>query len=179
MRRARPEAEPPQDPRRAAYADALRRLARRDHAREELRLALTRAGHGKDAIEAALARLVSQRYLDDRDLSARLARNRLRHRGLGQHRIREDLRRKGVPKADAEAGVREALADVSETEALDAVARAYWRSHDRDPPELRMRKLWAFLMRRGFPGPLVHDRLRALFPRWRESLDDLPSDDDP
>lgn len=177
MRRAKPGPEPPADPLRAAYADALRRLARRDYSREELRLGLAGSGHGADAIEAALARLAGQRYLDDRDLAARLARSRLRHRGVGQHRIRQDLRRKGVEKADAEAGVREALADVSETETLDAVARAFWRSHDRDPPPQRMRKMWVFLMRRGFPGSLVHDRLRALFPRWREALDDLPLDE--
>ena len=36
-----------------------------------------------------------------------------------------------------------------------------------------LRKLWAFLLRRGFPAGLVNDRLHALWPRWSDALDGL------
>ena len=36
----------------------------------------------------------------------------------------------------------------------------------------------AFLLRRGFPAGLVRERLSALWPRWREGLEDVPEADD-
>jgi SOS response regulatory protein OraA/RecX len=79
-----------------------------------------------------------------------------------------------VDRAIIESGLREALQDVSERDAIDAVARRYWRQRTADVPQRRIVKLRAFLLRRGFPVPLVHDRLRSLWPRWRDLLDDLP-----
>jgi len=37
----------------------------------------------------------------------------------------------------------------------------------------RTRRLWAFLMRRGFPAGLVQERLRALWPAQGEILEGL------
>jgi regulatory protein len=127
-------------------------------------------------VEAALARLTEARYLDDAGYAARVARTRLRHDGLGRHRIRQDLRLRGVDGQTAEAGIAEAVADVPEAEALDKVAQRYWRTHPSDDPRQRLRKLWAFLVRRGFPPGLVHERLGVLWPRWREALDGLEPD---
>jgi len=53
------------------------------------------------------------------------------------------------------------------------VARRYWRQHTGDEPALRLRKLWAFLLRRGFPAGLVSERLRALWPRWQDAIEGL------
>ena len=72
----------------------------------------------------------------------------------------------------------EALRDVSEADALESLARRYWRLHPRDEPLRRIRKLWAFLLRRGFPAGMVRERLAALWPRWREGLEDLPEPDE-
>jgi regulatory protein len=123
-----------------------------------------------------IARLSESRYLDDAGYSARLARTKLRHDGVGRHRIRQDLRQRGVDRKTAEAGIAEAVAEVPEAEALDKVAQRYWRTHASDEPQRRLRKLWAFLVRRGFPASLVHDRLGALWPKWREALEGLEAD---
>jgi len=53
------------------------------------------------------------------------------------------------------------------------VARRYWRQHGREEPVQRIRKLWAFLLRRGFPAGLVRERLSALWPRWGDALTGL------
>jgi regulatory protein len=124
-----------------------------------------------------IARLAEARYLDDAGYAARLSRTRLRHDGLGRHRIRQDLRARGVARETAERGLAEALAEVPEAEALDRVAQRYWRTHTSDEPQRRLRKLWAFLVRRGFPAAMVHDRLGALWPRWREAIEGLEPDD--
>jgi regulatory protein len=156
---------------------ALRRLARRDHTEAELRQALVRHGFAAAVVEETLARLRAEKYLDDQGFATRFAHSRVAHHGLGRNRVRQALRARGLSRAIIETGVAEALRDVSEVESLEAVARRYWRQHGRDEPLQRIRKLWAFLLRRGFPAGLVRDRLAALWPRWREGLEDLPEEE--
>jgi regulatory protein len=160
------------------YSRALSRLARRDHSEQEIRRALRRDGFADDEIDETVARLRRDRYLDDAGFAARLARSRLAHAGVGRNRVRLELRQKGVRRATAEAGLTEALAEVPEAEVMDRLARRFWKTRERDEPRHRLRKLWAFLLRRGFPAGLVQDRLRALWPRWSDALDGLePADD--
>lgn len=155
------------------YARALARLARRDHTVAEIRRALVRDGFPEDAIDETVRRLTTERYLDDDGFAVRYAKSRLQHQALGRNRIRQDLWRKGVARTQAEKGVAAALEDVSETDALDALARRHWRQHEKDEPRKRVQRLWAFLLRRGFPADLVQARLRALWPRWQDALDGL------
>lgn len=169
-----PRATSTRDP----YVLALRRLARRDHSEHEIRRALLRDGVAEEAIEKTVLRLRRERYLDDAGFAARLARSRMAHAGLGRHRVRLELRKKGVRRATAEAGLKEALDEVSEADVLDGLARRFWRSRQADAPPHRLRKLWAFLVRRGFPADLVHARLRGLWPRWSDALEGLePAED--
>ena len=139
-----------------------------------------RDGYEPAVIEAVLLRLTQDRYIDDTGYAARVARTRLRIDGLGRNRIRQDLRARGVPPDAAEGGLAEALGEVPESEALDRVARRYWRNRTSDEPRQRLRKLWVFLTRRGFPSDLVRARLAELWPRWRDALDGLeaPEDED-
>ena len=143
-----------------------------------MRKALARSGHAEEEVEAAIARLRQERLLDDASFAGRFARSRIAHHGLGRHRVRQALRERGVARSTAEAGLSEALTEVSEGATLDAVARRYWREHARDEPARRLRKLWAALLRRGFPMGLVHDRLAALWPRHRDALDGLEPPDE-
>ncbi len=163
---------PPQ-PERTAYARALGRLARRDHSQAELKRVLLDRGHSQEEVEAAVGRLHAERFLDDGSFAERFARSRLQNNRLGRHRIRQDLHRRGVERPVAEAGLRKALDDAPERDVIDALARRYWQSHRRDEPALRVRKLWGFLLRRGFPATLVSERLRALWPRWRDVVEGL------
>jgi len=156
-----------------AYGRALAKLARRDHAEAELRRALRQKGHGEAEIEEAVTRLKSQRAVDDRRFAEMFSRSRLAHRGLGSNRVRAELRHRGVGRGVAEQGLREALRDLSEADALDAVARRYWKQRQADEPARRVQKLWAFLLRRGYPAALVGARLRALWPSWSDALDGL------
>lgn len=131
------------------------------------------AGYEEPVVEAVLIRLTADRYLDDTGYAARVARTRLQFDGMGRNRIRQDLRARGVPCDAAEGGLAEALTEVPETETLDRVAQRYWKNRTSDEPRDRLRKLWAFLVRRGFPSDLVRARLAALWPMWRDALDGL------
>jgi len=157
----------------SAYQRALRRLARRDHSVEELRRALAARGHEPEEIEAAIDRLRRERYLDDAGFAERFARSRLAHQGHGRALIRQGLQRRGVGRSETEAGLTGALREVDEKAVLDGLARRYWRQHTRVEPARRLPRLWAFLLRRGFASGLVHERLRALWPRWADALEGL------
>jgi regulatory protein len=145
-----------------------------------MRRALLQAGHGEDETEEALLRLRSEHLLDDARFAARFAASRMVHSGLGRRRVEQALRQRGVARPIAEAGMAEALRDVSEVESLDRVARRYWRQRSGEAPEQRVRRLVRFLMGRGFPPSLVHERIRVLWPSHRaavEGLEPLPPED--
>lgn len=120
-----------------------------------------------------LARLRARGLLNDGAYAERFARSRLQNGGLGSRRVDQALRARGVSREAARAGLATALQQVDEGAQLERVARTYWRTHPRHEPELRLRKLTAFLLRRGFPPTLVHARLRALWPELRAALADV------
>jgi regulatory protein len=163
----------------SAYRRAVLRLARRDQSAAELRRALAEKGHPADEIEAAIERLRHEKFVDDRGYAERFARSRMAHQGLGRARIRQGLHRRGVARSETEAGLAAALAEVDEHAVVDALARRYWKQHARVEPERRLPRLWAFLVRRGFPPALVRDRLATLWPRWSDALEGLDPLDAP
>ncbi len=136
----------------------------------EVRKGLRRDGFDESAVEGAVERLHEQRYLDDHRMGERFARSRLSDRGYGRARVRQALSQKGLSRGIIESSLRAALADVSEADQIDRLARRYWRQKAGHEPERRLKGLWAFLIRRGFPAGLVGDRLRALWPRWGDAL---------
>jgi regulatory protein len=162
-----------------AYADALRRLARRDHSEHELRRALGRRGHDPEETEAAIERLRRERALDDDRFASRWAASQMEHHGLGRHRVRQALAFRGIPRAVVAKAIARALRDVPETEVLDGVARRYWARTAGGSPTVRVRRLWALLLRRGFPADLVARRLRHLLPRRRDEIAALADDAGP
>ena len=160
-------------PRRSAFGSALHRLARRDHSEQELRKALAAEGHTPDEVEEAVERAKSARYVDDRGYAERFTRSRLAFRGHGRALIRQGLRTRGVAAELVDGALKEISEQGLEREALDAAARKYWRLHPKVEPRLRIQRLWAFLLRRGFPAGLVQERLRSLWPGQGEILEGL------
>jgi regulatory protein len=160
-------------PSRSAFASALRRLSRRDHSEQELRRALAGEGHTADQVDEAVSRVKSARYVDDKGYAERFTRSRLRERGHGRALIRQGLRVRGVAGEHVDRALKQASQEGLEKEALDAAARKYWRLHPKVEPNIRIQRLWAFLLRRGFPAGLVQERLQSLWPRSGEILEGL------
>ncbi len=160
-------------PRTSAWQAALDCLARRDRGEVELRRALLRRRHPSQDVEAVVARLRARGLLDDGAYAERFARSRLQNSGIGSRRVDQALRARGVSREAARDGLASALQQVDEGAQLERVAHTYWRTHTRHEPAVRLRKLSAFLLRRGFPPALVHARLRALWPALREALADV------
>lgn len=140
----------------AAHRAALRALARRAHARYDLRRRLLQKQHPPVAVEAALDRLSAARLLDDARFALDYAAAKAR-RGRGPARITRDLQAQGVERRVAEEAVRQSLA----AEGLDPeeAVRALFEKRAKQlaglPPLVRKRRLIAFLRRRGFSGDLA------------------------
>ena len=148
-----------------AYRAALRALARRAHARFDLRRRLLQKQHPPAAVDGALERLAASGLLDD----ARFARDyagarATRGGGRGPARLVRDLLSQGVPRGVAEEAVRMALADegVDPAAALRAVAEKRAIQLAGLPPVVRKRRLAAFLARRGFQGAEVRSIVEGL-----------------
>ena len=140
----------------AAHRAALRALARRAHARFDLRRRLLQKQHPPAAVEAALDRLVTAGLLDDtrfaRDYAAAKA-----YRGRGPARLVRDLLSQGIDRLVAEEAVQTSLANegIDPTRAVRALAEKRARQLAALPAPVRKRRLTAFLVRRGFGGAEV------------------------
>ncbi|SRR6266567_7995027 len=148
-----------------AYRAALRALARRAHARFDLRRRLLQKQHPPAAVDGALARLAALGLLDD----ARFARDyagakATRGGGRGPARLVRDLLSQGVERRVAEEAVRATLADdgVDPDATVRAVAEKRAQQLAGLPAPVRKRRLAAFLARRGFQGPEVRAIVEAL-----------------
>jgi regulatory protein len=137
----------------AAHRAALRAVARRAHARFDLRRRLLQKQHPPAAADGALERLGAAGLLDDARFAADYAAAKAR-RGRGPARLIGDLLAQGVERRVAEDAVRTSLAaeGVDPGAAVRALAEKRARQLAGLPLVVRKRRLVAFLMRRGFQG---------------------------
>jgi len=137
----------------AAERAALRALARRAHARQDLQRRLVKKQHPPAAVEAALERLTIRGLLDDHRFAEQYAALRAT-RGKGPARLLRDLQAQGVERRTAEDAVRRALEEEGIDPALEARAVAAKRARQLAglPAPVRKRRLLAFLVRRGYAG---------------------------
>jgi regulatory protein len=147
----------------AAHRAAMRALARRAHARLDLRRRLLQKQHPPAAVDGALDRLAAYNLLDDARFAADYAAAKAA-RGRGQTRLVKDLLAQGVDRRLAEDAVRAALAaeGVDPARAVRALAEKRAQQLAGLPAPVRKRRLAAFLARRGFGGAEVRavvDRL--------------------
>ena len=147
----------------AAERAALRALARRAHARQDLQRRLVKKQHPPAAVEAALERLTIRGLLDDHRFAEQYAALRAT-RGKGPARLLRDLQAQGVERRTAEDAVRRALEEEGIDPALEARAVAAKRARQLAglPVPVRKRRLLAFLVRRGYAGMQLKELVEEL-----------------
>ena len=136
---------------------ALAALARRAHSVAEIGRLLARRGIGRELAAGTLRDLRAAGLLDDASFATELVRARLASRGASVWALRRDLARRGVDRAVTDAAIAEAIADGGNDE-LDVArreGRRKWRSLSRLASETAVRRLVAFLRRRGYGADAV------------------------
>jgi len=149
--------------RKAAQAAALRLLAGREMSTARLRDRLSSRGFPDDVIDGVVARLAGAGILDDRRAAGAAARTLVMVRQRGRHRVGRELERLGFTPDQAHDAVQSVLADTDERAVIDRVLAAKLRDRRSVPDPAAYRRLYAALLRRGFPADLIRAALR---PYW-------------
>lgn len=145
-----------------ARVTAFAYVAVRSRTREEVRRKLTRGGFAPEAVDSALARLEELGYVNDREYAERYASIRLGRR-YGPRRVVQELLRRGIPQAMAEEAVTNARVEGEvERQAYEAAARRARRLSSETDERKRSKKLYDFLVRRGFDAHLALETIQAL-----------------
>lgn len=136
-----------------AWNAALSYLSYRARSRRELERHLRRKGYESSLVHRVLRRCEELTLLDDLSFATAFVRDRIRLRPRGVTRLEAELVGKGVSRDDARAGIRAAFEDeqVTERDLLEVTARRRWRRLARTDAETARRRLYAHLVRSGFP----------------------------
>jgi regulatory protein len=111
--------------------------------------------------DAIIARYLEVGLLDDRALAAMIARTRQTERGQAPRVIAAELRRKGFSEADIESAV-EHITAVVQWESATTLAESRWGRMSGLDSEVKVRRLTAFLGRKGYPASMVFGLVRDL-----------------
>ncbi|MEP6572952.1 MAG: regulatory protein RecX [Gemmatimonadota bacterium] len=146
----------------AAWRTLLRSLERRSFARHDLGRRLIRKGHPPEAVEAALTRADDAGLLDDAAFARQFVQSRA-ERGRGPARLTRDLQAMGIPRGLIDDAVRARWPEPADTTvSAEQVATRRAAQLKNLPPDVRRRRLLAYLGRRGFSGSAVSDIVRRL-----------------
>ena len=143
------------DPVQAAYGQALKLLARREHCHGELRLKLLQRGMAEAHIAAALEQLVAHGYLSDRRYAQARVTELLRRR-YGPLRAQAELRAHGVDHDT----IAEVL-DLEQTDWYAACSEVRKSKFGRAPPSsaVERRRQQRHLQARGFTSGQIRRAL--------------------
>ena len=160
--RARTRRDTPTLDAKGAKLAALDLLARRAWSTRELIRRLGRRGAPPDIARAVVAELESRGYLDDDAFARWWAQARAEGRQVGSLRLRRELGVKGIPRELAAAAIEAAFDETSEQDRALEAARRRMPALQRAAPGRVPVKLAAYLLRRGYPPPLVRRVVKRL-----------------
>ncbi len=168
-RRGRPAPEPPEtgaaavdaepDPESVARAIVLRQLTAAPRSRAQLEDTLARRDVPEEVAARVLDRFTEVGLIDDEEYARMLVRSRHRERGLSRRALGTELRRKGIDDETAAAALEEVDGDDEEQAARELVAKKM-RATASLPAEVRVRRTYAALARKGYPPGLVAGLVR-------------------
>lgn len=131
----------------------LRMLTDRARTRAELADTLAAEGVEPDVVESVLDRLVELRLIDDEAYAEAFVRSRQRA-GVGKRSVGRELRAKGIADEQAEAVLATIDPDEERATAVRLATRRAVASKGM-PEQVRRRRLYGVLARRGYPSDLV------------------------
>ena len=138
----------------STYSEALKLLSRRELTTSELRGRLLRKNLPPEDIEDTLLRLRAEGTLNDRRAAVALVRTHALVKARGRLRIERELQARGVDPDTARAALDDVFAELSEPELLERALRKRLRS-GRVRDDAHLRRLYAYLLRLGFPADQV------------------------
>jgi regulatory protein len=156
-------------------------LAARARARTELRRLLLRKKEPAELVDAALERLAAAGFLDDAQFARQFARSKALGASMSRRRLGQELSRRGVDRETGDGAIDEVFEEegVDEAALIDAAARKKLRTLVRLEADVRRRRLYAFLARRGFDASEIARVVAALVGRGDDDALDAEAVVDP
>lgn len=139
----------PRRPRGTARDRALRLLAVRPRTRREVEDRLRRAGFGEEEVGEVVRGLTSAGLIDDEGLAREVAERALGVRLSGERAVRASLAARGVDRDTVDRVLGELAGD--EESRANALAAARATRLSTLEPRVASRRLYLFLLRRGYP----------------------------
>jgi regulatory protein len=145
------------------FERAINLLSYKPRSLAEMRARLMEKDWAEEAVvDQALARLEELGYLNDEEFAANFAHTRLTTKPIGRSRLRRDLQRKKLPSETIENTLDEAYEQLSEEELIDRAISKRVRLKGAPTDREEAKKLFDYLIRRGFSYDLVIRKLREV-----------------
>ena len=146
------------------YDRALNIIALRARASAELRRLLLRKGEPAENVDVAIERLLRAGFLDDESFAKQFARAKALGAGLSRRRVQQELARRGVARDVADLAIADVFSEehIDEEGTLERLARKKLKSLARFDTAVQRRRLYAFLVRRGYDSDDIARTLRSV-----------------
>ena len=145
------------------FAYALKLLAAKGRSENQLRDKLAAKPWIDPAfIDDCIARLKEMGYVNDRAFALNYATSRLALKSIGRTRLARELAEKQLAREVIEETLATVFEEVAEEDLLDRAIAKQMRLHGRPSDEKSVRRLYAYLMRRGFPYDAIVKKVRAI-----------------
>lgn len=145
----------------AAFRTALRLLERRGFAVRDLARRLVRKGHPPEAADEAVGRATRLGLVNDETFARQFIQSRSA-RGRGPARLRRELTAMGVEARLVDRLLAEELPEAGARDRMVALARKRAAQLAGVPRPDRMRRVVAYLARRGYRGPEAVNAVRTV-----------------
>jgi regulatory protein len=146
----------------SAYLDGLRLLGRRELSVRELRDRLLDREHAREDVDLAIARRLETQALDDSRVARAYARTAARVKGRGRLRVLRELHAMGIAKDTATEAVADVFGDVDERSLIAKALQKKMRGRTRPASAAEHARLYQYLMRQGFTPGGISAALRQL-----------------
>lgn len=149
------------DPSKKALEYAFLLLKYRLRSVNEIRLRMKQKKFTQEVIDRTVSFLKEKRFIDDNIFARAWVDSRIK-RPLGLRRIEQELKLKGVDKDVIQAQIAKAKLDYSEENVIkDIIQKRLKGPKAKDAQEIK-RKMYAYLIRRGFSPEVVYDAVAEL-----------------
>lgn len=138
-------------------------LSRRAYSQWELEQKAHQKGYASEVYQAVLNPLIEMGLVDDVEFAEQWVASRLRSKPRGKPLLRQELKQKGIEAAIIERVLDDAFLDIDLVELAAAEAKKQIRKYQHVDLPTQKRRLYGFLMRRGFSYEVVARVLDMFF----------------
>ena len=146
----------------AAREYLFRILSRRDHSRKELKDKAYKKGYSGHFIDEILDEFEQKEYINDTKFAQKYADDKFEFNDWGPYKIRTQLFKKGISKSVTEQVISNTFGDEAIKESMMTLIRKRKKRYQREPEDKRRKKVFDYLMRKGYDSENILKHLDEL-----------------